>query len=176
MVTSVETALRLGAEGVSIQVNFDGKTDAQNLGLLGTVVDRCLGYGLPVLTMVYDKVAASEESLRIERQRHLMRIAVELGTDAIKIAPPSSLAGVAPLLEGITDDVAVFFAGGALASDEALFTLTKEALACGAAGLCVGRNIFQRPSPGEFLSQLSRLMRLPEETVPAVREVRHGLH
>jgi len=151
--TSMETAVRAGADAVSLQVNFDGENDAHNLELIGTIVDNAQAYGLPVLAMVYDTVAKPRKE-KVVRQRHLMRIAVELGVDAIKIAAPEDIADIPEILEDIADDVAVFCAGGAIRSDEALLALARQVAVHGAAGLCIGRNVFQRPSPGEVLDRI----------------------
>src|SRR5690242_8453796 len=86
--TSVEAALRLGADAVSVQLNFDGTNDAHNLTQLGAVVDEAQRHELPVLTMLYDKVPCDDQEHRVKRLRHLMRACVELGTDALKLAAP----------------------------------------------------------------------------------------
>jgi len=165
MLTTVESALRLGADGVSVQVNYDGKNDGHNLRLLGAVVDDAAGYGLPVLAMVYDKVEARERGKRVERLRHLMRIAIELGVDAIKIAAPEDLGELPDLLAGLCEDAAIFVAGGAKRSDAELFELTALAAAAGASGLCVGRNVFQRPSPAAVLDDLSAILQRAERAL-----------
>jgi fructose-bisphosphate aldolase, class I len=162
LVTSVETAVRLGADAVSVQLNFDRDNDSHNLALLGQVVDAAQSYGLPVLTMVYDKVETNDAKASRARLRHLMRITIELGTDAIKIGPPAVLSDIEPLLEGICEDVAVLFAGGALGSDTEILALARAGRLAGAAGLCVGRNTFQREAPGEMLAQLQMVLGSPD--------------
>jgi class I fructose-bisphosphate aldolase len=167
MLTTVESALRLGADAVSVQLNFDRASDAHNLGMLGAVVDAAQSFGLPVLTMVYDKVESADAKTSRIRLRHLMRIAIELGTDAIKIGPPANLVDIAPLLDGIAQDVAVLFAGGALGSDKEIVALARAGRLAGAAGLCVGRNTFQREAPGEILATLQSVLAHPERLSPA---------
>jgi fructose-bisphosphate aldolase, class I len=162
MLTTVETAVRLGADAVSVQLNFDRESDSHNLALLGQVVDAAQSYGLPVLTMVYDKVETNDAKASRARLRHLMRIAIELGTDAIKIGPPAALSEIEPLLEGICEDVAVLFAGGALGSDSELLALARAGRLAGAAGLCVGRNTFQRETPGDILAKLQTVLGSPD--------------
>ncbi|OJH33762.1 class I fructose-bisphosphate aldolase [Cystobacter ferrugineus] len=159
MLTSVERAIRLGADAVSVQLNFDGTNDASNLMMLGRVVDEAHDYGLPVLAMVYDKVESTREEPRLLRMRHLMRACVELGSDALKIAAPARLALLPVLLDGIQEHTSVFFAGGSKCSDEEFLSLAREAVGRGATGLCVGRNVFQRESPATLLDQLWELMR-----------------
>jgi class I fructose-bisphosphate aldolase/fructose-bisphosphate aldolase/2-amino-3,7-dideoxy-D-threo-hept-6-ulosonate synthase len=154
--TTVEAALRLGADAVSVQLNFDGTNDAHNLTLLGAVVDEAQRYGMPVLTMLYDKVSCDGPEHRLSRLRHLMRACVELGTDALKLAVPEELSQLPGLLEGIREHTAVFFAGGAVRSEDELLLMAQEVVRCGATGLCVGRNIFQRESAGATLTSLQQ--------------------
>lgn len=153
LLTDVETAVRAGADAVSLQVNFDGRADAHNLRMLGAVVDAASAFGLPVLTMLYDKVGGSDADQTRRRLRQWMRSAVELGTDALKLGTPADGA-FEPLLDGLGEDVEVFFAGGDVASDDAIVAMARETRAAGAAGLCIGRNVFGRPDPGGILGRL----------------------
>jgi fructose-bisphosphate aldolase, class I len=156
--TSVEAALRLGADAVSVQLNFDGTNDAHNLTQLGMVVDEAQRYGMPVLTMLYDKVPCDGQEHRMSRLRHLMRACVELGTDALKLAAPDDLSLMPSLLEGIREHTAVFFAGGAVRSEEEILLMARQVVSCGATGLCVGRNVFQRESARATLTRLREVV------------------
>jgi len=164
IIASVETAVGLGADGVSIQLNFNGDTDSHNLQLLGRISEETQRLGLPLLTMLYDKLPFIDEDARLWRLRHLIRICVELGTDAIKLAPPKSAHDLPAILEDTREDAAVYFAGGELMPDEELFALTRDAVRQGAAGLCVGRNVFQRKDPGPVLSHLQTILSGSEES------------
>ncbi|MCY0989616.1 aldolase [Nannocystis sp. ILAH1] len=156
--TSIETALRLGADAVSLQINFDGKNDAHNLTQLGAVVDEAQRLGLPVLTMLYDKVPCDGEEARARRLRHLMRACVELGTDALKLAAPTDIAQLPSLLDGIREHTSIFFAGGEVCSEGQLLELATQVVAYGAAGLCVGRNVFQRAAATDTLTRLQEVV------------------
>ena len=164
--TSVEAAARLGADAVSLQINFDGTNDAHNLTQLGATVDEAQRHGLPVLTMLYDKAPSADRTARIQRLRHLMRASVELGTDALKLAAPSVLSDLPALLSGVKEHTAVFFAGGAMSSDDQILRLAREAVAAGAAGLCAGRNVFQREDAGELLGRLESAIFHPDGVSP----------
>ena len=158
MLTSVERAVRLGADAISLQLNFDGTNDAHNLTLLGAAVDEADRFGLPVLTMLYDKAPGIPEDQRLSRLRHLMRVCVELGTDALKLAAPKDLSLVPALLEGVRETTAVMFAGGEKCRDEELLDLARAVVIHAAAGLCVGRNVFQSDNPGALLHRLQQIV------------------
>lgn len=159
--TGVEAAVRLGADAVSIQANFDGDNDAQNLVSLGRLVDEAQALSIPVLAMVYDKVPCEDRSVACRRMRHLLRICIELGADAVKIGAPERPADLAELLYGVVEHTTVFVAGGALCEDAGVLALARAARGSGAHGLCMGRNVFQRDDPGPLLSAVSSVLASP---------------
>jgi fructose-bisphosphate aldolase, class I len=159
LVTSLETAIRLGADAVSLQVNFRPDNHAHNLTQLGQVVDQAEQFALPVMAMVYPAGPTGDEPGQAMRlHRHYLRVAFELGVDVVKTAPPEHLEDIPALLDGIGDDLRVLFSGGALGSDDCLWGLAKSVATSNAAGLCVGRNVFQRSDPHPVLSQLRELL------------------
>src|SRR5262249_38608025 len=86
--TAIETAAVLGAAAVPVQANFTGDNDAPNPRALGAAADDAMRFGLPLLAMVYDKGHEADGPERIARLRHYVRAAIELGADAVKVAPP----------------------------------------------------------------------------------------
>jgi class I fructose-bisphosphate aldolase/fructose-bisphosphate aldolase/2-amino-3,7-dideoxy-D-threo-hept-6-ulosonate synthase len=158
LLTTVERAVRLGADAISLQLNFDGSNDAHNLQLLGSVVDEADRFGLPVLTMLYDKVPGTSDEHYLKRLRHLMRACIELGTDALKLATPADLGLIPALLEGVQDATQVFFAGGERCSEAGLLALARAVVLHGASGLCVGRNVFQSENAAALLGRLQQIL------------------
>lgn len=157
LVTTVDAAIRLGADAVSVQTNFSPATASHNLRLMGRVVDEAHGWGLPVLCMVYDKTR--EGNRTVEHLRHFMRAAVELGVDALKVAPPVQLERIPEVLDGVQNHTPVLFAGGALTEERTLLELAEAVVRHGAEGICVGRNVFQRTAPALTLQQLLQVFR-----------------
>ncbi|PLT91075.1 hypothetical protein BMJ34_09125 [Sinorhizobium medicae] len=151
--TTIETALRLGCDAVSLQLNFRRDNAAHNLKMLGRVIDETAAWGLPVLGMIYDNDQTAPDQ-RLARMRHLVRIACELGLDAIKIEAPPSAEDMQPLLDGLVDDISIFFSGGPSGNLDQLLTVASRAVALGAAGMCVGRNVFQHPDKNNALRLL----------------------
>jgi class I fructose-bisphosphate aldolase/fructose-bisphosphate aldolase/2-amino-3,7-dideoxy-D-threo-hept-6-ulosonate synthase len=125
---------------------------------LGGVVDEALKVGVPVLAMVYDVAPNVAVEKRTERICHLTRIAIELGVDAIKLGAPETLDQVRPILEFASKDVPILFAGGKACTDSLLLDLLGESLKWGGAGLCVGRNVFQRDQPEVLLTKIHKLI------------------
>lgn len=157
LLTRVTTAVRLGADAVSVQVNFRAGNHAHNLGLVGAVVDEAQGFGMPVLAMVYS-AEDTPEGRSLARLRHLLRVVYELGVDAAKTGAPEYVEDIPELLDGIGEDLPVFFAGGPLATEETLAGLAKVVATSSAQGICVGRNIFQRDDPQSLLARIRELL------------------
>ncbi len=94
----------------------------------------------------------------VRRMRQLMRAAIELGTDAIKIG---NLENIELVLADLSEDVRVLIAGGGLMPDAAVFGQISRALAFGAAGVCIGRNVFGSKDVDSFLNKLGKTVHGP---------------
>jgi len=158
MVTNVEAALKLGADAVSIQLNFLNTNFSHNIETIGRVVDDAHKYGLPVLAMLYDKVSVPENSEKIERMQKITRAAAELGVDFVKISFPENILQLNDLISHLKGMVKVFFAGGEVMNEMQLMTMTATAMRVGIAGLCAGRNVFQHPDPKGFINKLGKII------------------
>jgi fructose-bisphosphate aldolase, class I len=161
MLSSVESAVRLGADAVSVQASFTEDNYAHNLKTLADVEEAASHYGLVVLAMVYDKVETGDEEERLTRHRHLIRAAIELGVDVVKTEPPRRIADLPHLLEGLSEDVAMFFSGGELRAEDEMEHFAGVIGASEAKGLCVGRNVFQHPDANALLGRLRDALDAP---------------
>jgi fructose-bisphosphate aldolase, class I len=172
--THLESALSLGADAVSLQVNFTAENVGPNLSAIGNIVDEANRYGLPVLAMVYDKVTTNSQ-LQIERMRQFIRISLELGISMVKIAFQPNLNKI---LKDISNDTAIFVAGGPVLDEGNFLNQVSESIAYGSQGICVGRNIFQRPNPVQLLSDIqSRLIESANSVNElSLKEIRYGIH
>jgi len=154
LLASVDTALRLGADAVSVELVFDGVHNSHNLALLGALTDQAAPYGLPVLVMAKCLQPNAGSEAVVNGMRRVVRSLWELGADAVKLPKPDALTDIPALLDGLADDIDVFFAGGARSTDDEMQKLLAAGLAAGAKGLCVGRNVFQNEQPGHLLTML----------------------
>jgi fructose-bisphosphate aldolase, class I len=86
---------------------------------------------------------------------HASRIALELGADILKIPA----VGVDALHQILAWGVPTVFLGGAKQDDpSALFNAIRSGLAAGAAGVVVGRNVWQRPDVSAAIAQIRTLL------------------
>jgi DhnA family fructose-bisphosphate aldolase class Ia len=97
--------------------------------------------------------------------RFAVRLAAELGADVVKTAYP----GDKKEFESIVDEcyVPVIVLGGAVTTDaHGVLQMVRDAMDCGAAGIALGRNIWQHPNPKGMAQALYKLVH-ENETVAA---------
>ena len=154
IVTSVEKAIELGADAVSIHVNVGSATEREQLVEAGRVVETCDSYGMPLLAMMYPRGNGIE--VNTETVKHAVRVGYELGADIIKTSYTGSTESFMGVVE--LSAVPVVIAGGSKIPDIKLLEEVRDALRAGAVGVAVGRNIFQHTHPDAMVKALRRLI------------------
>lgn len=148
----IEDAVRIDAAAAAVQVFIGGEHETQSITNLTTLVDGGMRYGIPVMGVT----AVGKDMARTARYFGLAtRIIAELGAQLVKTYYVE---------EGFDEvtaacPVPIIMAGGKKIPVLDALTMAYRAVDQGAAGVDMGRNIFQR--------------RAPEAMVQAVRAVVH---
>jgi DhnA family fructose-bisphosphate aldolase class Ia len=154
LVATAKEAVGLGADVLSVQVNFGVAEEANMLTDLGTAADQARTLGLPLLCMAYVKKDGGGSP---DELRHAARAAADLGADIVKTSYPGSLEEFRKLCR--TTPVPVLIGGGVRIEPEAAFLkLVEETVAAGGAGICIGRNLFQRRPVGPLASRIAAVL------------------
>lgn len=154
LVGTAEEAISLGADLLSIQVNFGVAQEAEMLRSLGIAVDQCRSIGLPLMCMTYVKKPGGGTPDEI---RHACRAAADTGADIVKTGYPGSFAEYAKLVR--TTPVPLLLGGGSrLDRDDEFLRLVRETVEAKAAGICIGRNLFQRSTVGPLATQVAQIL------------------
>jgi len=139
--TSMEEAVRLNASAVALSIFVGTEHEHQTLANLSTLVDLGNEYGIPVLAVT---AVGKELGKRDVRFLSLScRIAAELGASFVKTYYCDEF-------EKVTEScpVPVVIAGGPkLETELDALQLASDALSKGAAGVDMGRNIWQSDHP-----------------------------
>jgi fructose-bisphosphate aldolase / 2-amino-3,7-dideoxy-D-threo-hept-6-ulosonate synthase len=156
-VCNVQEAIRIGADAVSVHVNVGAQDEDKMLHNLGKVSDECDIYGIPLLAMMYPRGPKIQNEHAPDVIAHAARIGAELGADIIKTNYTGNIDTFKEVVESCP--VAVVIAGGpkCKSNDEVLQT-TFDAMKAGAAGLSIGRNVFQCESPTQIIKALSAIV------------------
>ena len=139
----------MGADAVCVMVFLGTPQEQAMLSNLGQVVQEAVCYGLPVVAEILPHF---EHSYEAEWLGVAARLAFELGADLVKTY--YSQTGFAEVLKNCPIPLAM--AGGPKNSE--IFKNIEAALAFGAAGVAIGRNIFQSPDPYEYTRKIVRLV------------------
>ena len=135
--TSIEEAIRLNVSAVAFSIYVGAKYEHQTLMGLSELVNQAQGYGMPVLA-----VTAVGKELAKRDARYLSlscRIAAELGAQMVKTYYCDGFEKVAEY-----SPVPLVIAGGPkLKTETDALQLAYDALQRGAAGVDMGRNIWQ---------------------------------
>ncbi|MFA7073231.1 MAG: class I fructose-bisphosphate aldolase family protein [Methanoculleus bourgensis] len=155
LVCTVEEAVALGADAVSIHINLGAPNESRMIESAGAVVRDCNRWGMPLLIMIYPRGKGIDPTSP-QAIGHCVRVAEELGADLIK----TTYTGDPETFRQITEacSVPVMIAGGEKGGDLETLTTIRDAIGAGAAGVCMGRNAFQREDPGRFIGSICRVV------------------
>lgn len=160
VVCSVPEALRLGADMVSMHINIGNDLEDRMLTDLGACVEDAHQLGLPLLAMVYARGGQIVNESDPTLVAHSIRIGAELGADVIKVPYCGNPQSFGRAVSTCPSPVVV--SGGPRSGDFRTFMRTvQEALDAGAAGVCVGRNVFQQENPAKAMQELCALVHGP---------------
>jgi putative autoinducer-2 (AI-2) aldolase len=167
----IEDALRLNACGVGVQVFVGGPMETKTVHNMTRLVDAGYRYGVPVLGVT----AVGRELTRDSRYLGLAcRILAELGAQVVKTYYCE------PGFEEVTAGcpVPVVMAGGKKLPELDALRMARNAIDQGAAGVDMGRNIFQSDSPIGMLRAVRAVVHdgvSPEQALDIYREFRESV-
>lgn len=157
IVTSVEKAIQLGADAVSVHVNLGSETESEMLQELGEISETCSYWGIPLLAMMYPRGQKVENEHDVELVKHAARVGSELGVDIVKTNYTGGPDSFKEVVEGAL--VPVVIAGGPkVDTDEELLQMVKDSIEVGGAGVAFGRNLFQAENPGKITKAISEVV------------------
>jgi fructose-bisphosphate aldolase/2-amino-3,7-dideoxy-D-threo-hept-6-ulosonate synthase len=182
-VADVEEAARLGADAVVLFTALAGDGEPSMIRTLAGVGRECASLGMPLIAeaefpTTYASVEELTEQYGFEYLQRNVRLCAELGADIVKTNWPGNADAFGRLVEA-ANGVPVVLAGGSRLQDHQLLGRMEAAMAAGAVGCSVGRNIFMHASPEAITRALSRVIRdrwtadkaahaLEEELIPGV--------
>jgi putative autoinducer-2 (AI-2) aldolase len=153
---NVEDALRMNVSAVAVQVFVGGACETQTIINMTNLVDKCNRYGIPVLGVT----AVGQELTRDARYIGLAtRIIAELGAAFVKTYYVDDFDAVTAACP-----VPVIIAGGKKLTEIDALKMARNAIDAGAAGVDMGRNIFQSDAP---IAMIQAVRKVVHENMPA---------
>lgn len=166
----IEDAVRIDAAGVAVQVFIGGENETQSVHNMTQLVDAGNRYGIPVLGVT----AVGRDLTRDARYLGLAtRIIAELGAQMVKTyfceEDFEQVTAACP--------VPVIMAGGKKLPVSDALTMAWKAIDQGAAGVDMGRNIFQRQAPAAMMTAVKGIVHgglSPQEAEEQYRDLSGG--
>ncbi len=144
LAVSIDDAVRLDAAALAVQVFVGGENETKSIKNLTTLVDQGQHAGIPVLAVT----AVGRDMVRDARYFRLAtRISAELGAAFVKTYY------VEDGFETVTSacPVPIVIAGGKKVEEQEALRVAYQAMQEGAAGVDMGRNVFQSEHPAAML-------------------------
>lgn len=165
LVASVEEALRLGADAVSVHVNLGALDEARQIADLAKVADDCDRWNLPLLAMMYPRGPKIRDPRNPELIAHAATVAADLGADIVKSVYPGSVEDMADIVRNCP--VPVIAAGGPRTHPAQVRSYVDDVIRSGAAGVAIGRNIFQADDPAATAREIAAVVHGGASSEPA---------
>ena len=157
IVGTVEEAVKLGADGVSIHINIGDVNETQMLSDLGKISGDCIKLGMPLLAMVYPRGKNIKNCYDKTLVAHCARLAAEMGADVVKVSYTGDVESFSEVVS--CSPIPVLIAGGEKSeSDEDVLEMVESAMKAGASGISIGRNVFQHSNPQIMLKALVKIV------------------
>lgn len=169
-VSSVEHALKLGADGVAVTLFAGSPHEPEMLSNFGKIAADCERSGVPLLAIMYPFEKEAEHKFDVNRVKVAARLGAELGADIVK----THYTGTAQTFREVVEScpVPVVIAGGPkLESATDVFRCIKDALQAGAAGVTFGRNVWQYDHPTAITRAIVKMIHERASIEEAQREL-----
>lgn len=157
LVCTVEEAIKLGADAVSIHINLGDGQEKEMLNDFGRISYESRTWGIPLLAMVYPRGEKVEDEYDVEVVKHAARVGSEMGADIVKVSYTGSEESFAQVIAGST--VPVVIAGGPrMDSDRDILEMVKGSIDAGGSGVSIGRNVFQHKTPRKMVQAIAAIV------------------
>ncbi len=158
-VYGAEEALQMGASAM-MNMCFPNHENEENIIRdCARVISDGMDAELPVIVEALPYGLGRSQDYTVEHIGFAVRMAAELGADVVKTSFPTDAS--VDEFKAIVDACfvpVVVLGGAAMGDDEALLTMVSNAMQAGAAGIAVGRNVWQHPEPPKIAKALQAVV------------------
>jgi DhnA family fructose-bisphosphate aldolase class Ia len=150
-------ALRSGAHAVMNMLYLHHPEENRIFTEAATLISECHADGLPVILESLPFGVGRPADYTPANISLAVRAAAEIGADVVKTAYPGDRDAFAAIVAA--SFVPVIVLGGSPAPDERAFLHdVRDAIAAGAAGVAIGRNVWAHPQPQRMARALQRIV------------------
>ena len=157
LVCSVERALKLGADAVSIHINIGADEEPEMLMDAQKCIESSREWGIPILAMMYPRGRKISNENSAEVVNIAVRAGAELGADIVKTNYTGDIDSFKYIVKSI--DVPVIIAGGPkMDTPTDILQLVYDSVQAGGSGVAFGRNVFQAEDPTKLVKAICNIV------------------
>lgn len=145
-VSSVEEAASLGAVAVGYTIYVGSEREPEMFQEFGKIEEEAHKKGLAVIGWMYPRGRAVADPLDPDVTAYAARIGLELGADLVKVHWPGSVESFRWVVRS-AGKAGVLSSGGQRVTEEEAYRLARDVMASGAAGMAIGRNVWEAKDP-----------------------------
>lgn len=145
---TVDEAIRMGADAVSIGAILLGDYQDQQFEVIGKISEECARKGMPLIGHVYPKGegVAKNDYAAWENIAYCVRSACELGMDIVKTTYTGDPDSMAKVIACVPSSFRVVIQGGdSCENTDDYLNMTRDAMDCGVGGITMGRFVWNYP-------------------------------
>ncbi|MDQ3941851.1 MAG: fructose-bisphosphate aldolase, partial [Actinomycetota bacterium] len=169
---TVEEAVRLGADAISVGMLIGGANQAEQLTHLSSVAREAEALGLPLAAHIYPRGEDLKgERKSVENVQYAVRAGAEVGVDIVKTEYTGSAESFAKVVQAAYPAKVVLAGGSPGGELRDYLQMTADALAAGAAGFTYGRFVWQHHQPDRVVEALRLMVHQDKSVDDALQHV-----
>ncbi len=154
---SVDCAKRLGAKAVGYTIYLGSKQEEKMLADFGKIQEQAHQLKMAAIAWIYPRGSAVEDETSPEITAYAARIGLELGADMIKIKYFGSEQTFRKIIQA-AGKTKVILSGGPKIEGKEILKIIESVIKAGAAGVAVGRNVFQHQDPLAMTEKIKKIV------------------
>ena len=156
-VCSVAEAKKLGAVAIGYTIYLGSEFEPEMFAQFGQIEQEAEQQGLIVIAWIYPRGKAIKKPKSPEIIAYAARAGLELGADFVKINYPGSIKALLWAVES-AGKTRILVAGGEKLQENEFILRAKNIMSAQAAGLAVGRNIWQSKEPLKIARAIEKIV------------------
>ncbi len=172
-----ETAEMVGAHAVMNMLFPFSENEMAITQACADLIQSSMDVDVPVILESLPYGLGQTAKYTVENVRFAVRLAAEMGADVVKTVFPTD--GTVEQFKAIVGEcyVPVIVLGGAAMGDDAgLFKMVQDAMAAGASGIAIGRNVWQHPNPAAVARSLAAMVHQEASALEALALMKEALN
>lgn len=154
---TVKEALDLGAKAVGYTIYIGSEYESQMLKEFENIEREAHAKNIPVIAWIYPRGKGIEGKSEKELMVYAARTGLEIGADIVKIKYNGNVEDLKWAVKS-AGKCKIVLSGGEKTSDDSVLKEAKDAIAAGAAGLAIGRNVWQNDNPLEIAGKIKKII------------------